>query len=141
MGRSVWDMTNTTLPDEVLQRDALGRVRTPRARREALMEEFERSGVSAKKFAALLGVNYQTFASWVQAWRKARGQRAPVAGPVRLWEAVVEGGGGADPQPMGAPGLWIELPGGSRVSVASPVQLQMAAELVSLLAQRTGARC
>ena len=105
------------------------------------MEEFERSGVSAKKFAALLGVNYQTFASWVQAWRKARGQRAPVAGPVRLWEAVVESGAGEAREPAGAAGWWIELPGGSRMSVGSPVQLQMAAELVSLLAQRTGARC
>ena len=37
-------MTNTTLPDEVLKRDALGRVRTPRARREALVEEFEQAG-------------------------------------------------------------------------------------------------
>ena len=129
------------LPDEVLKSDALGRVRTPRVRREALVEEFAQSGVSAKKFAALLGVNYQTFASWVQAWRKARGQRASVAGPVRLWEAVVEGGGSADREPAGAPGLWIELPGGSRMSVASAVQLQMAAELVALIAQRTGARC
>ena len=81
-------MTNATLADEVLKRDALGRVR-----REAVVEEFERSVVSAKKFAALVGVNYQTFASWVQARRKARGQHSPVegkaAGPVRLWEAVV----------------------------------------------------
>ena len=133
-------MTHTTLPDEVLKRDALGRVRTPRVRREALLEEFEKSGVSAKKFAALLGVNYQTFASWVQAWRKARGQDS-AAGPVRLWEAVVEGDARTDRAPAGAPGLWIELPGGSRMAVASPVQLAMAAELVSLLAQRTGGRC
>ena len=134
-------MTNTTLPDEILKRDALGRVRTPRARREALVEEFAQSGVSAKKFAALVGVNYQTFASWVQARRKARGQHPPVAGPVRLWEAVVEGGGGEARESVGAPGLLIELPGGSRISAASPVQLQMAAELVALIAQRTRARC
>ena len=138
-------MTHTTLPDEVLQRDALGRVRTPRARREAVLEEFEKNGVSAKKFAALVGVNCQTFASWVQARRKMRGPYPSVAGkaagPVRLWEAVLEGGGGEAREPAGAPGLWIELPGGSRMSVASPVQLQMAAELVALLAQRTGARC
>ena len=138
-------MTNTTLPDEVLKRDALGRVRTPRARREALVEQFERSGVSAKKFAALVGVNYQTFASWVQARRKARGQHPAVAGkagrPVRLWEAVVERCGGEARDAAGAPGLWIELPGGSRMAVASPVQLQMAAELVALVAQRTCSRC
>ena len=89
-------MTNTTLPDEILKSDALGRVRTPRARREALLVEFEKSGVSAKKFAALVGVNYQTFASWVQAQRKARGREPSAVGPVRLWEAVVEGGGCAD---------------------------------------------
>ena len=134
-------MTHTTLPDEVLKRDALGRVRSPRVRREALLEEFEKSGVSAKKFAALVGVNYQTFASWVQARRKMRGQQAPAAGPVRLWEAVVEEGRCGDRESAGAPELWIELPGGSRMVVASPVQLPMAAELVSLLAQRTGARC
>ena len=134
-------MTNTTLPDEVLKSDALGRVRTPRARREALLVEFEKSGVSAKKFAALVGVNYQTFASWVQAQRKARGREPSAVGPVRLWEAVVEGGGCADAGPAGSPGWWIELPGGSRRSVASPVQLQMAAELVALIAQRSGARC
>ena len=133
-------MTHTTLTDEILKRDALGRVRTPRVRREALVEEFEKSGVSAKQFAALLGVNYQTFASWVQAWRKARGQHS-AAGPVRLWEAVVDAGGAEPREPAGAPGLWIELPGGSRMLVASPVQLAMAAELVSRLAQRTGGRC
>ena len=132
-------MTNTTLPDEVLKCDALGRVRTPRARREALVEEFARSGVSARKFAALVGVNYQTFASWVQARRKARDQS--VAAPVRLWEAVVEGGGCEAREPGCASGLQIDLPGGCRMSVASPVQLQMAAELVALISQRTGARC
>lgn len=134
-------MTNTTLPDEVLKRDAMGRVRTPRVRREALVEEFEKSGVSAKKFAALVGVNYQTFASWVQARRKARGQEPSAAGPVRLWEAVLEGGACQPRDVGGAPGLWIELPGGSRMSVASAVQLPMAAELVALIAQRTGVRC
>ena len=56
-------MTNTTLPDEVLKSDALGPVRTPRVRREALVEEFEKSRVIAKKFAD----NYQTFTSQVQA--------------------------------------------------------------------------
>jgi DNA-binding transcriptional regulator YiaG len=36
-----------------------------------LLAEFERSGVSGKKFAALVGVNYQTFASWRQQRKKA----------------------------------------------------------------------
>ena len=71
-------MTPTTLPDEILKTDAMGRVRTPKARREALLGEFERSGVSGQKFAALVGVNYQTFASWVQQWRRQRGGVRPL---------------------------------------------------------------
>ena len=72
-------MTNTTLPDEVLKTDVLGRVRTPAERREALLEEFARSGVSGRKFAALVGINYQTFASWVQQRRQARGRTKPLS--------------------------------------------------------------
>jgi hypothetical protein len=58
-------MTNTTLPEELLKSDVLGRVRTPVDRREALLDEFERSGLTGQKFAALVGVKYQTFASWI----------------------------------------------------------------------------
>jgi DNA-binding transcriptional regulator YiaG len=66
-------MTNTIAADEqLLKTDARGRVRTPAARRESLLDEFEGSGLSGKKFAALVGVNYQTFACWAQ---KRRCQR------------------------------------------------------------------
>ena len=63
------------------------------------------------------------------------------AGPVRLFEALLEGDGAVGRAPVGARGLLIELPGGSRLVVESPVQLQMAAELVALLAQNARARC
>ena len=46
----------------LLKQDVRGRVRTPRKRREALLDEFERSGLSGPKFAALVGVKYQTLA-------------------------------------------------------------------------------
>jgi transposase-like protein len=129
--------------DEILKTDVMGRVRTPLARREALLEEFARSGVSGKKFAALVGVNYQTFASWVQQRRKARGQyplpvgkpmvraRAPEA--LRLVEAVIASesieaaGGGGSP-------LCLQLPGGTRVEVHDARQAFLAAELLRALA-------
>jgi hypothetical protein len=63
------------------------------------------------------------------------------AGPVRLFEALVENGAAAGREPMGARGLLVELPGGSRLTIESPVQLPMAAELVALIAQRGRARC
>ena len=60
---------------------------------------------------------------------------------MRLFEALVEDDGAAGREPAGARGLLIELPGGSRMLVESPVQLQMAAELVALIAQSARARC
>jgi transposase len=36
------------------------------AQREAPLDEFERSGMMGRPFAKLLGVNYPTFASWIQ---------------------------------------------------------------------------
>jgi transposase len=43
---------------------------TPGEQREAVLDEFERSGLPASKFAAHIGVKYPTFASWVQKHRK-----------------------------------------------------------------------
>ena len=64
---------------KILKRDALGRVTLTGEQREALLDEFERSGLKGKPFARLAGVNYPTFASWIQKRRHARGDyaRAP----------------------------------------------------------------
>ena len=56
----------------ILKTDGLGRVRTPRERREQLLDEFERSGMSGVKFAEFVGLKYQTFATW---WLQRRRQR------------------------------------------------------------------
>lgn len=145
-------MTSTTAKAEVLKQDSRGRVRVPVERREALLEEFERSGASAAKFARLAGIKYATFAGWVQERRKGRRTVSPKANPpleanegvvgagsIRLFEALVEHGRMTTQEAMG--GLTIELPGGSRILIESPGQLQMAAELVSLIAQSARARC
>jgi len=58
--------------DRVLKQDARGRVWTPPEQREAVLDEFEKSGLPAVQFATHLGVKYPTFASWVQKRRKAR---------------------------------------------------------------------
>ena len=127
----------------------------PVPRREALLDEFEKSGASGAKFARLAGIKYATFAGWVLKRRKLRGRSAKTTpgspaglgdavvsgGPVRLFEALVEGHHAAEREPAGSRGLLIELPGGSRLVVESPVQLQMAAELVALVAQNARARC
>ncbi len=90
---SVGSMTPTMEDGVLLRTDTRGRVRTPVERREALLDEFERSGLSAAKFAELMGVKDQTFASWRQKRlrRQKTGEedRAGREG-VRWLEAVVE---------------------------------------------------
>jgi hypothetical protein len=143
-------MTTTTRELETLKVDVRGRVLVSAARREALLDEFERSGASAMGFARLAGLKYSTFANWVQARRRRRALGGEAAegngltasgGPVRLFEALVEGGSGGCREVRRAEGVLIELPGGCRLSVGSPVELPMAAELVALIAEAVRARC
>ena len=54
------------------QRDTLGRRRTPVERRAELVQAFKGSGLTMAAFAAREGVNYTTFAGWVQQSRRAR---------------------------------------------------------------------
>jgi len=129
-------MTSIVGEAEVLRTDERGRVRVPVERREALLDEFEKSGMSGAKFARLAGIKYATFANWTQARRKAKRQETPGGEPLRLIEAVMESGG------SGSGGLVIELPGGGRVRVDSPLQLRLAAELLTMMAQSSNrGRC
>ena len=88
-------MTNTNETGEatLLKTDDLGRVRTPQARRESLLDEYERSGLSGAKFAALTGIKYSTFATWAQRRRKPQRSAPITAKPrpsVQWLEAVVD---------------------------------------------------
>ena len=124
-------MTNPINTAEViLKTDEHGRVQTPAARRESLLDEFERSGLSAAKFAALSGVKYQTFAAWALRRRRQRGAAKPVtsnADSVRWLEAVVS----AAPSPGDptSPGVLVRLPGGVCVEVSDGRQVALAAAL------------
>ena len=65
-------MASLNAKTEVLKQDARGRVRVLAQRREALLDEFERSGASGVKFERLTGIKYATFANWVLQRRKRR---------------------------------------------------------------------
>ena len=77
--------------EQLLKVDVAWRVGTPRARREAPLDEFERGGAPAADFARLVGMKYPTFASWVQQRRRAgaAGGVGPTVAPVRWTEALV----------------------------------------------------
>ena len=129
-------------PTTILKRDALGRVGTKREQREALLDEFERSGLKGAQFARAGGIKYATFANWVQQRRHARGdytrnvqahsERQP--GALRLVEAVLAGPAPATctSTPMAA-ALEVLLPGGARMLVATTHQAALAGHLVQAL--------
>ena len=130
-------MTNMNEPMEVVVKtDRRGRVQTPVARREQLLDEFERSGLSGAKFAALTGIKYQTFAAWVQRRRRPGPSGKPVtktAAQVRWLEAVV-----ADAQsvaPVAGAALKVHLSSGAWIEVTQPQQVDLAAALVHALAK------
>jgi hypothetical protein len=47
----------------LLKTDVLGRLRVSREHRHRLIEEFERGGTSAARFAQLAGLKYSTFSA------------------------------------------------------------------------------
>jgi len=144
----------TSMNDEakILKTDTRGRVRVPAERREELLNEFERSGISAMRFAKMAGVNYATFANWRQKRREAKakaqgnaavegtalGESVGVSRPVRLFEAFMEPGRSAA---ASSGGLTIELSSGARMVVESPVQLRLAVELLAMLGQTVRRAC
>ena len=91
----------TYTPEEgaqIFKRDAMGRVRLPRARREELLDEYERSGISGMQFAAHVGIKYSTLASWIQKRERRQEEKSPIraeSGPHSdkgngTWVAVIE---------------------------------------------------
>ena len=74
----------------------IGRRQAATARREQLLVEFERSGLSAAEFARQQGLTYTTFCGWRKRWEKAKSlpsfvqvEVAPYAGTEEL---VIEAG-------------------------------------------------
>lgn len=137
-------------PTTVLRRDVLGRVTATKAQREALLDEFERSSLKGKSFARMAGVNYQTFASWIQKRRRARGDYASGVGgkllvqreikpgqPLRLLEAVVAKSASAQALEATAnnPTLDVLLPCGAKLSITDAAQVVLAVQLIQALAK------
>ncbi len=126
--------TLTETGETILKTDARGRVQTPPERREKLLEEFARSGLSGAKFAALAGIKYQTFAAWVAQRRKQVGltQASPKgASAVRWLEAVVQEARG--PAPALTTPLKVRLSTGAWIELTDDNQVSLAASLVRAL--------
>ena len=115
--------------------DTRGRVRVSGERRQAILDEFDRSGVSGAQFARVMGLRYPTFAGWVSQRRKSKPGAAGRQAPLRLVEAVIDPGRNGSNQ-----GLLVHLPGGVRLEMTSPAQVPLVTALIQAL-QPPAARC
>jgi len=96
-----------------------GRQRTDAAKRERLLAEFDRSGLSAAEFVRRHRLNYTTFCGW----RQRRDQSRALPGFVQV-EVTPEAG------PVE---LVIELGGQARMRLHSETQMALAARLLEHL--------
>ena len=112
---------------EILKVDEAGRVRTPPEKREALLAEFDRSGMTGAQFARFSGVRYPTLMNWLQKRRKEAGQSEQMAArrdhPGWL-EARVEG------QVAKSESIVVEMGCGIRMLVGNRTQAALAGELL-----------
>ena len=122
-------------PESVLiKTDVLGRMKHTREQRDQILDEFERSGLSGPKFAALCGVKYQTFATWRQSRKRGRNlypKRPPgrkAVARVQWLEASVQ-----PSAPSVGTGLMLHLSGGARAEITHPQHIGLAAALVRAL--------
>jgi transposase-like protein len=72
-------MTVMESGSEILKVDEVGRVRTPPEKREAMLAEYERSGMTGAQFARFVGVRYSTLMYWLQKRRQQAGQSEEMA--------------------------------------------------------------
>jgi hypothetical protein len=127
-------MTSTQSSGQLLKTDSLARVRTPPARKRELLEEFDHSGLSGAKFAALAGIKYSTFANWAAKRKRASpAEAAPEpkkdgSAQVRWLEAVLDQAQGQADQ--NASGLVVRLGSSARMEISDLRHLELAPALL-----------
>jgi hypothetical protein len=126
-------MTRSESGAEILKTDKRGRVRTTPERRCELLEQYDQSGLSGPKFAAVTGLKYQTLASWLQRRRMEGEKVSPAVSPARppaaQWlETVLEQA--QTTQALTSSALIVRLPSGATLELANLSQASLAGALL-----------
>ena len=126
-------MTKSETDSGIFQIDSKGRVRVSRERREQLLDEFEKSGLSGAQFARTVGVKYQTFAFWRQQRQRTKPVSAEGSSPKKAatvqWLETVISEAQASARPVEA-ALVVRLPSGAAMELNNGSQVAAAAALL-----------
>jgi transposase-like protein len=120
--------------ESILKTDRQGRLRYTPEQKKTMVDAYRASGLSAPRFAAHHGVNYQTLVTWIRKDKQSSTSTTPNSSPsgfLSLVPALIEVSGNA---PADA-ALEISLPGGARLSLTSANQVALAVALIRQLEQ------
>lgn len=115
--------------ESILKTDRVGRLRYTSEQKKTMIDAYRSSGLSAPRFAAMHGVNYQTLVSWIKKDKPPSSATTPDSSPSRLFSlipAVIEGGG----NPAADEAMEVFLPGGARLSISSANHVALAVALI-----------
>ena len=121
-------MTSSTEPGletahQLLKVDSRGRIQISPERRSALLEEFDRSGMTGAGFARHYGIKYTTFAHWIRMRKK---KRMAGSSPEKFLLVTAETSSKAEE-------VLIHLPNGASLSVTSTTQAELAGAVIRAL--------
>jgi transposase-like protein len=126
--QSISTVPESSSPSTIIRTGSDGRLRFTRDQRQALLDAYDSSGLSAMAFARGHGVHYQTFVAWL---RKRREQACPPDASSPAFAEVLF----TSPEPgtTTAHALRILLPCGAVIEVGSCAALPLAVELLTAL--------
>jgi transposase-like protein len=122
----------TPMNESIMKTDQIGRLRYTLEQKQTMVEAYRASGLSAPRFAAHHGVNYQTLVSWIKKDKQSSTATTQNSSPfLSLIPAVIDGNGNSATD--GA--VEIFLPGGARLSITSESHVALAVALIRQLEQ------
>lgn len=111
----------SSAPSSIVRSDQKGRLRYTQQQRDSLLDAFEESALSAKRFTEMHGIKYTTFNNWRQ-HRKLQKEPTAVTDFIEV--------GVSEPQ---VESLKVQLSGGATVEVSTSQQAHLLAELLKAL--------
>lgn len=120
--------------ESIMKADRRGRLRYTPEQKQTMVDAYRASGLSAPRFAAHHGVNYQTLVTWIKKDKQSSASATPDSSSSRflsLIPALIEGNG----NPAADRAMEMLLPGGARLSITSADHVALAVALIRQLEQ------
>ena len=120
--------------ESMMKADRRGRLRYTPEQKQMMVDAYRASGLSAPRFAAHHGVNYQTLVTWIKKNKQSSASATPDSSSSRFFSlipALIEGNG----NPAADRAMEMLLPGGARLSITSADHVALAVALIRQLEQ------